>query len=210
MGKNTELLARSATRAADHHNLVTDIFVPTPDKAVPEFSIFEPKITSPVMAAIAGRDVATILNWRRKYRLMGWSPHQLRGSSVKWSVIDCMMTRLAVVMIDNGIDPKAAAWFVGAQKTPKEVAMGTVLKFGTLLTNTHAQSLVAFHGDGTAKHPNDLVSFHALNPTERVSDLVARLKKVANRDSFVILDLRDIIQRVKDGLGIEIFAREAR
>jgi hypothetical protein len=173
-----------------------------------EFSAFETRFSTPEAARVVGVEVATMLNWRRKFGLFGWSPGG-KGETIYWSIVDLIMMRLAIVMMDHGIKPQDAAWFIGARETPKEVALGAVIGIGAIITTPKAESLVAFHPGGTVRHPNDKVSFYRLGAREKIGDVFQHIKKTALRFEITLIDLRDIIRHVEDALQIEIFAKDA-
>jgi hypothetical protein len=175
------------------------------------FSVFDERFVTTEVAQLIGIEPTTLLAWRRSFGLIKWSrPDEGKGVAVRWSVMDLLMLRLCVVMISHGIKPREAAWFVGARKTPKEVALGVVLNFGLLLTDPAAPSLVAFHQGGTVQHPRDRVSFHRLNADDKIGDVFTKIKNTALRFEITLIDLRDVIQFVRDALHIEIFAEDAR
>lgn len=170
-----------------------------------QFSLFDPRFPTPLAALIAGAEPATVRSWGRKYRLNKWTTHENRNAGIMWSVLDLLFLRLMAVMVSKGIDPGDAAWRIGANGAPKDLALGLVMMFAGLITDSAAPSLLVFHAGPTEKFPNDKVSFHLIKPDEPIGQVFERLKKKTVRWEFVLLDVRDVIKAVELCLGINIF-----
>jgi hypothetical protein len=169
------------------------------------FSVFDPRFTTPHAALIAGAEPATVRSWGRKYGLIKWSTHENRNAGVLWSVLDLLFLRMMAVMIEKGISPGDAAWRIGANRAPKEIAMGLVMLFAGLIAEPSAPSVMLFHAGGTLKHPNDKVSLHLVDPKEPIGEVLARLRITAACKEFALIDVRDIIENVELFLSISIF-----
>lgn len=179
--------------------------------AGPVLSVFEPVLSLVEASRIVGTPSRTLRDWYRDHGLINWVPGGGgTGHHFKLSLMDALVLRLATRLIDGGISPADAAWFIGSRTSNKTIAMGVVLLLGAVITDPAAPSLVAFHPGGIAapgRH-QDRVSAHLLDPAEPVGAMMSRLGALALRTQFLLLDLRDIVDHVSFAANVEFIATE--